>query len=112
MYAFSYVNYLPQSELGVFPLMAIDDVDDDGTMAATYSGELFDCRQGLIKLIASSNHALILVERVTTDKLDLFIDRSEGDKLMIQLSDKSQKPSNESPGAGMLGWDGIKCSSH
>lgn len=90
--------------LASFPLMAIDDVDDDGTMAATYSGELFDCRQELIKLIASSNHALILVERVTTDKLDLFIDRSEGDKLMIQLSDKSQKPSNESPGAGMLGW--------
>lgn len=87
-----------------FPSMAVDDADDDGTMAATYSGELFDCRQELIKLIASSNHALIRAERVTTDKLDLFIDRRERDELIIQLSDKSQKPSNESPGAGMLGW--------
>lgn len=87
--------------LASFPSMAFDD---DGTMSASVSGELFDCRQELVKLIASSNHALIRAERVTTDKLDLFIDRREGDELIIQLSDKSQKPSNESPGAGMLGW--------
>lgn len=65
---------------------------------------MFDCHQELIKLIASSNHELIRVERVTTDRVDLFIDRREGDKLIIQLSDQSQKTSNESSGAGMLGW--------
>ncbi|MEI9534768.1 hypothetical protein [Moellerella wisconsensis] len=87
-----------------FPSMAIDGIDDDGTMPATYSGGLFQCRLELIKLIASSNHALIQSERVTSDKLDIFIENREGDELMIQLSDKSQKPSNESPGAGQLGW--------
>ncbi|MEY1579926.1 hypothetical protein QU516_15410 (plasmid) [Moellerella wisconsensis] len=87
-----------------FPSMAIDGIDDDGTMPATYSGDLFQCRLELIKLIASSNHALIQSERVTSDKLDIFIENREGDELMIQLSDKSQKPSNESPGAGQLGW--------
>lgn len=65
--------------------------DDDGTMSASVSGELFDCRQELVKLIACSNHALIRAERVTTDKLDLFIDRREGDELIIQLSDKSHQ---------------------
>ena len=86
------------------PSAAIDEIDDEDTISAAFSRPLFDCERELIKLIAGSNHELIRAERVTSDKLSIMIEKHHIDELAIQLFDKSQTPSPDSPGAGQLGW--------
>lgn len=79
-------------------------MDNDATIPATASGPLFDCDSELIKLIAGSNHGLVRAEKVTADRLGIYIENRDINELAIQLSDTRQKPSPESPGAGQLGW--------
>ncbi|MCY0789144.1 hypothetical protein N0392_05490 [Morganella morganii] len=86
------------------PATAEVTADEDGTVAAAASGPLFDCDRELIKLIAGSNHALVRAEKVTADRLGIYIENRDINELAIQLSDTRQKPSPESPGAGQLGW--------
>lgn len=75
-------------------------MDNDATIPATATGPLFDCDSELIKLIAGSNHGLVRAEKVTADRLGIYIENRDINELAIQLSDTRQKPSPESPGAG------------
>lgn len=77
--------------------------DTDATVPAVASGPLFDCDRELIKLIAGSNHGLVRTEKVTADRLGIYIENRDINELAIQLSDTRQKPSQKSPGAGQLG---------
>ncbi|MDF5911525.1 hypothetical protein P4W15_06335 [Morganella morganii] len=79
-------------------------MDNDATIPATATGPLFNCDSELIKLIAGSNHGLVRAEKVTADRLGIYIENRDINELAIQLSDTRQKPSPESPGAGQLGW--------
>lgn len=79
-------------------------MDNDATIQADASGPLFDCDRELIKLIAGSNHGLVRAEKVTADRLGIYVENRDINELAIQLSDTRQKPSPESPGAGQLGW--------
>lgn len=79
-------------------------MDNDATIPATATGPLFDCDSELIKLIAGSNHGLVRAEKVTADRLGIYIENQDINELAIQLSDTRQKPLPESPGAGQLGW--------
>ncbi|HEI9844835.1 TPA: hypothetical protein SLN72_001810 [Morganella morganii] len=86
------------------PATAEVTADEDGTVAASVSGPLFDCDRELIKLIAGSNHSLVRAEKVTADRLGIYVENRDINELAIQLSDTGQMPSPASPGAGQLGW--------
>ncbi|MBW5406584.1 hypothetical protein ACISK3_06895 [Morganella morganii] len=77
--------------------------DDDGTVPAAAAGPLFDCDRELTKLIAGSNHRLVRAEKVTADRLGIYVENRDINELAIQLSDTRKKPSQESPGAGQPG---------
>lgn len=65
---------------------------------------LFDCEVPLIKLLASSNQAMIQAEKVPADKLDIYIEPRDNGMQAIQLFDSRQQASPDTPGAGHLGW--------
>jgi hypothetical protein len=65
---------------------------------------LFDCQVPLIKLLASSNQTLIQAEKVPADKLAIHIEPRANGMQAIELFDRRQPASPDSPGAGHLGW--------
>ncbi|CAI1873754.1 hypothetical protein FCH33_09395 [Serratia fonticola] len=65
---------------------------------------LFDCQTPLVKLLASSNQALIRAEKVPADKLEINIEPRANGIQAIQLFDSRKPASPDSPGAGHLGW--------
>ena len=60
-------------------------MDNDATIPATATGPLFDCDSELIKLIAGSNHGLVRAEKVTADRLGIYIENRDINELAIQL---------------------------
>lgn len=65
---------------------------------------LFACQVPLIKLLASSNQALIQAEKVPVDKLEINIEPRADGVQAIQLFDSRKVASPDTPGAGHLGW--------
>lgn len=65
---------------------------------------LFDCQIPLLKLLASSNQALIQAEKVPADKLEINIEPRADGVQAIQLFDSRKVASADTPGAGHLGW--------
>ena len=65
---------------------------------------LFDCEVPLIKLLASSNQAMIQAEKVPADKLEINIEPRADGVQAIQLFDRRKPASPDTPGAGHLGW--------